>query len=500
MEDFSAPSFSLGLDLDVDIADVPTEDEEEEANHLQKEESFHEALIEKVDDHWEAKTLDETQDEEPSPLILKRLRRGPQKLASAAATVSSDVKTDCSMLESHTLENLNDEIEEFSSPEKETWCRSDDFSSTQRQKSITSTKFSLMHHGFLKSNSGVKGASMITPASSGASCLVTLEASNDKTIFPRLTISPIRKINLVDSDSDESLTNRDERARNVDASSAEGRCLQAQNTSSKKQNFQSNKYQTESFWEGFSPAKNFKLATPALDEFCKEYFSSFKNQNMNQQMGETNASNVSTSKVLSNDGFVGQCDGLYQMKNSTGKMGSNWDFSSAQPPAYRYFCHTNPSIQALIRQRFPHFIPIGLENNNKSLHLGAENIDHMGQSNSKDACGKVCSVRTKAAKTSSSKRRNNHKCSNDVESLDPAGTWVTPKRKSSIPKDAGKRRISAVGHQSGYWFTNQDGRKVYVNKEGEELSGQMAYKQYKKDSGGFKKSKRKVATAKKPKR
>lgn len=38
--------------------------------------------------------------------------------------------------------------------------------------------------------------------------------------------------------------------------------------------------------------------------------------------------------------------------------------------------------------------------------------------------------------------------------------WVDPKSSSSIPKDAGKRRVRANGQAAGHWFTSPEGRKV----------------------------------------
>lgn len=46
------------------------------------------------------------------------------------------------------------------------------------------------------------------------------------------------------------------------------------------------------------------------------------------------------------------------------------------------------------------------------------------------------------------------------KSSDATGDWMTPKNCTAIPKDAGKRRVHASGHQSGHWFTDQNGRKV----------------------------------------
>lgn len=38
---------------------------------------------------------------------------------------------------------------------------------------------------------------------------------------------------------------------------------------------------------------------------------------------------------------------------------------------------------------------------------------------------------------------------------------MNPRSNGTVPKDAGKRRVSAVGRQGGHWFTGQGGRKVY---------------------------------------
>lgn len=58
----------------------------------------------------------------------------------------------------------------------------------------------------------------------------------------------------------------------------------------------------------------------------------------------------------------------------------------------------------------------------------------------------------KQKKTSTTKPR---------EAAQDTGKWLNPRASASMPKDAGKRRVSAVGGQgSGQWFTGQDGRKV----------------------------------------
>lgn len=61
----------------------------------------------------------------------------------------------------------------------------------------------------------------------------------------------------------------------------------------------------------------------------------------------------------------------------------------------------------------------------------------------------------------SSKRcRKNLKKSNAEEITQGSGSWVNPKGSVSIPKDAGKRRVHAVGQSAGHWYTNPDGKRV----------------------------------------
>lgn len=65
-----------------------------------------------------------------------------------------------------------------------------------------------------------------------------------------------------------------------------------------------------------------------------------------------------------------------------------------------------------------------------------------------------------AAVTNSRKSRKNVKQPNNVEESQGSERWVNPKSSAGIPKDAGRRRVQAVGKSAGHWYTTGDGRKV----------------------------------------
>ncbi|KAK8931046.1 hypothetical protein KSP39_PZI016940 [Platanthera zijinensis] len=499
MADLSAPSFSLGFDLDTEEQEEE-EAKEEEADHPlprpspdewknEGEESFRQQSAQDSEDFEGAENLDEGREADVPIRVFKRLRRGPPPPPPPPplAEVDGSVLTN----ESTPLTNIYDEIEDFSSPEKvpQRFC-TDDYPSTQSHTTCSTSKFSLLHRGFLREHSdGKKIASKVAPASIGAPTSTTLGASNLKNPFPRLTISPIRKINLIDSDSDDSPNCKDDYKKNKEAVA-----------SLERKKWFHEKVQKESFWKDFTPEKNEKFATPALDEFCNEYFMSAGPGSVKNLKSETLSSGCSSSRGLVADDVIDIYDDLDPCKHISGEVCMNWDLSSPQPPSYRYFYHTDPRIRALVHQRLPYFIPLGTKNNGESQQFGAKILDYMSQFNSTEANGKPHAVSEKASRSSSCKKQNKQSRYSVKEASNSTASWVNPKSKASIPKDVGKRRVSADVHQSGQWFTDHDGKKVYVSKNGEQSTGRMAYVKYKKESGGFRKTKKKAAAKKSKKR
>ncbi|KAK1580806.1 hypothetical protein Q3G72_000307 [Acer saccharum] len=104
-----------------------------------------------------------------------------------------------------------------------------------------------------------------------------------------------------------------------------------------------------------------------------------------------------------------------------------------------------------------------------------------------------------ASNQKGTQKANNNRSTTRGRNSRASGGWVDPKSSATIAKDAGKRRVHASGGQSaGHWYTSPEGRKVYLSKNGQELTGQIAYRQYRKENGaGFRKSKKKTNSRKK---
>ncbi|KAJ6792825.1 Uncharacterized protein M6B38_237560 [Iris pallida] len=490
MEDFTAPSFSLGFDFD---------DEEEQPPPLpnpspnRREEDFDsdETLDPDPEDEEEE---EEAEEAEPLPRpVLKRLRRGPPPPDPPPEAEEKIV--------------LDDDIEDLSSQEEHR--RPDRSPFLQSRASCGSSNFSLHSCGVVSSQAANKlKSAKITPACN-ASTSASFEASTSNNSFPRLTVSPLRKIQLLDSDLDDPSSNkgRAQDSKEVDTSKKRTQCTQYA-TENNRKTFKWHKTR-EDLWKDFNAKENISLATPAFDEFCEEYFTSAEYQKVGQQK-ESNRS-LNSSRVLDPDNSVNECEGCYQHKSVSEKPVDSWEFPHPQPPAYKYLYHDDARIRRLIRERLPFFVPIA-EVNGKENQLGVE-LDYMSQFGPTKGSGgpmKGPSVPTKGPSQvrgthkkglqGSSKTRGKRSCSSVKEASNATESWVNPRCSASLPKDATKRRVSAVGGGSGRWFTSENGRKVYITKDGTELSGRIAYRQYRKDSGaGFRKGRKKAAAKRKRK-
>lgn len=73
------------------------------------------------------------------------------------------------------------------------------------------------------------------------------------------------------------------------------------------------------------------------------------------------------------------------------------------------------------------------------------------------------SSRKKATKRNSTKNsvsKSNNKTNKSNPSNQSSEGWVEPRSCTSLPKDAGKRRVQASGQSAGHWFTSPEGRKA----------------------------------------
>ncbi|KAF5202102.1 Rho gtpase-activating protein [Thalictrum thalictroides] len=338
---------------------------------------------------------------------------------------------------------------------------------------------------------------------SNASTVTSMEASSSKTMFPKLTISPLRRFMLVVSDTDDSSSSEDsfEDAKKVDISASK-RPRNTNNTLTINQQKGKNvtgdtKPETEDLWKDFGSQKGVNIQTPALDEFCQEFFTSAKGKNTERDKDKNIY--VTSSKLCDQKKCISENAELYK------------SLDHPLPSAYKYFYHDDPRIQRLVRQRLPNFFPLGVNTENPQSQ--AAEIDYMFQFSQREPTSRNQSLAENSRMGGKNLRQLHHK-----DLTEAPGSWVNPKGRANAkknagksqgrvagcssvgPKNAGKRRVRAEGCSSGSWFTGEDGKKVYVTKTGKELTGQMAYRHYRRESGiAFKKSRKKAAPKKKAK-
>ncbi|KAK7320385.1 hypothetical protein VNO77_29807 [Canavalia gladiata] len=456
-------------------------------------------------------------DPDPPRRILKRLRRGPPPSVRNQSDPPPCFDAD-------------DDIEEFSSQEDLDQVHA--LSSTWNHSVCSSSKVSLNGCGVLTSQSCSNSRERKRKQVSDIPASSRLETGRNGLVFQKLTTSPLRMFQLLDSDSDDSL---DEDVKvtgvnKVEPTSEELTCNRNDPFSSLKEVGKTSfdVRRNEDLWKDFSPVKNVSVPTPAFNELCEEYFCSAKRE-------EVEKSGVDISEGH-NERYAG-------VNFSCRRDQQLWESGDPLHPSHRYFFHEDPKIQRLVRSRLCNFSPLGVINrvnqqpnfsnidymgqfsnggasNMQGVQIGYANSSTRGKNKSKRLIGqetfnasggwvdpKVVSFghgetsRKKAtkrngAKNSVSKSKNKTDKSNSASVSHASANWVEPKSCTSMAKDAGRRRIQASGQTTGHWFTS-DGRKVYVNKNGQELTGQSAYRQYQKERGAaFKKSKKKTGAKK----
>lgn len=296
-----------------------------------------------------------------------------------------------------------------------------------------------------------------TPAACGS-----LEVGSNRLVFPKLTSSPLRRFQLIDSDSDDTSVSEDiyKVSNKTDSSTKK----QQASSGDQKRKASTGVPDNEDLWKQFLPTNSCSIPTPAFDEMCEEYFQSAKNKTAAQKLGSQK--------------FEQQCS---QPDSST--------------PAHRYFFHDDLTIQRLVTERLRFFSPLGIVNNRENQQPSASVIDYMGQFGNGETSKQTATQKVNAQNSSSSRKNKSRKPYGEGVLHESEG-WVNPKSSTPAPtpKNAGKRRVHADGQSAGagHWYTSPEGRKVYVTKTGQELTGRIAYRQFKKESGGgFKKTKKK---------
>ncbi|CAI0436426.1 unnamed protein product [Linum tenue] len=467
MADIEPPSFSLGFDLDFDAEpepEIPPPSPPRPTSSCRLPPEEHDE-----DGAFEASVAMDSEDEQQNGedklttppfsrhTILKRLRRGPA------------IKEPRTGKSSIPCVNADDDIEDFSSDDGDDFVA--DLLPSRQHSSVCSSgsKVTLRGSGVLTGQSSRqssvakgKGLAFKTPASS------SLETGHSGLVFPKLTTSPLRRFQLIDSDDEPTLigNNVNRKPERVGSQSAEH--------SGKSSG---NNRRIEDLWKDFSPMQNVRIATPALDDFCNEYFQSVKDKDAAANRRET------------------QRAGHDPNRNAMGEFEQCWNVDDPLPPAHHYFFNDDARIRSIVHDRLPHFFPLGVVKARGNLLPSESVIDYMSQFGGTPQDKGTGGSNMDKGSTSKGRKRARK---SDAKGAASQG-WVDPRTSAGLPKDAGKRRVQASGQAAaGHWFTSPEGRKVYVSRNGQELTGQAAYRHFKRDSGGYRKT-RKKATSKRKK-
>ena len=221
---------------------------------------------------------------------------------------------------------------------------------TQHYSVSNSSKLPLTGLGVLTRESG-KRKQNLSNVSNAPESVVT---SCSKQPFPKLTVSPLRKFQLIDSDSDSDIPSISKVATNKTCNKSEPYLNRGQSVGLNQPRKLSESLDTSArkdLWEDFRHEKSFHIPTPALDEVCEEYFSSMKEK----------------SKVQSNIG---------KSNRNSHVMDSVVDLGDPRPPAHQYFFHNDLRVQELVRTRLCNFFPLNGENRG-SEQPSTSNIDYM---------------------------------------------------------------------------------------------------------------------------
>lgn len=241
-------------------------------------------------------------------------------------------------------------------------------SSIQFQSGCSSSKFPLHGHGVLTRQSASQRKVTKRKQASNTPASTSLETSSNKLVFPNLTVSPLRRFRLLDSDPDEPSVSDDvdREANEVDSALEKPQCNPGQYptiSGKKSTKVLPSMSQTEDLWKDFYTEKSFNIPTPALDEVCEEYFRAVKDKN--------EAPNLRRDKCISAN------KGCKQDSNYINNDDHRSKWGDPIPPAHRYFFHHDPRIQKLIRSRLPYFFPLGVMNNRGNKNPISSVIDYM---------------------------------------------------------------------------------------------------------------------------
>lgn len=216
----------------------------------------------------------------------------------------------------------------------------------------SSSKPSLQWNKVRTSDSGTQWISRKGKEVPSASASINVDTRGSNAIFPKLTSSPLRRFQLIDSGSDSDNPSTIEDTHKVLPSAIlspeEKKSDFCKETTFGNQGSKTSvgKHQIKDLWKDFDQKKSTSIPTPAFDEFCEEYFTGLKNKSMPK---------VDCKQTVS---------GMHMDKTS-------------RLPALFYFFHNDSRIQKLVRERLPHFFPLEVANNQEDTQENISVIDYM---------------------------------------------------------------------------------------------------------------------------
>lgn len=152
---------------------------------------------------------------------------------------------------------------------------------------------------------------------------------------------------------------------------------------------------------------------------------------------------------------------------------------------------TNDSrLNALLRQRFPHFVPVNALSDGEQTSSERVYIDYVNQfaaggnasAPSESTILRKDSKWTRAATRTTTKRTQAARKKRKTVVVDNDG-WVQPSRPPVFTQRTGGQS------GTGRWVTEKSGKRIYITRDGTKLSGKSAYKQHCKEKR-FTKTKR----------
>uniref|UniRef100_A0ACD5UF34 Uncharacterized protein n=1 Tax=Avena sativa TaxID=4498 RepID=A0ACD5UF34_AVESA len=276
---------------------------------------------------------------QPETTRLKRLRRGPapRQMAPPRPSTPAPLATETSPGTAAwgDIGSIEDEIEGFSDEERPQGMPP----SVGSCRTSSNSKFSLLSHSVLTTQSTRKANIAKSTPLSNSAVSKPLEESCMKKLLPKITISPLRKIHFLDSDTDSDDNKSLNKAKKPVSpikkrqesmhkylqkkptlqqnSKSEGSSVVQKRKDSVVQKSKDSVVQKskDSVVQKSKDNMNDSWATPALDDFCSEYFKSVQDSRPSQQK-EVNS--FSGSKVPRPS--VGETGEHFQHQSSSSRV------------------------------------------------------------------------------------------------------------------------------------------------------------------------------------